>query len=712
MNDFNVTKEDNAYDNRVELHCHTNMSFKDGIATADEIVSQAFKFGHKAIAITDHGSVRAYPEIANAVKRIKKEGGDIKPIYGVELYFVNDVDSDISSLSEKEIISLRTHLIVLVKNQKGLKNLYKMMSEADLFLKWNEAPVIKRSSLDKYRKDFIIGSACECGELYRAIVAGKSDAKLEKIASYYDYLEIQPLDNNKFMIKKSSEPDTYDKNGNVNANRFKEVTSIEIIKKFNRKVIEIADKLGKPVVATGDVHFVELEDSLIRKILMANQGYSDFEEQAPLYFRTTDEMLEEFSYLGKAKAFEVVVKNTNLIADMIEEIVPIIEGYHPFVIENVDNDLEKICREKANDLYVSDGILPYVIKERLDEELSHITEHNFSSHYMIAYLIVKHLKELGEYVFARGSVGSSFVAYLLGISNVNPLEPHYLCPHCHHTEFVTDGSIYSGFDLPHKACHLCSSEMKSDGHNIPYEMLMGFGGDRLPDIDLNVPATAQNSVKKFLLNYFGKERIAYAAIICCIAPLTAESYIRNYEELSGTTFSYEKKEYIIDKLCNTHTRSGMHPAGLFVLPEGKEFADFTPCCPTESFYLPITQKSAFDFHHLHDTIIKLDILGHIVPDIFKLLHKFTGISPVDVDIQDPKIYKLFGDVTALGISAKDIDGITVGTLGLPEYNNDLTRELLLKTQPKCFTDLIKISGLVHGTVFGAQYIRCICVLHS
>lgn len=345
------------------------------------------------------------------------------------------------------------------------------------------------------------------------------------------------------MIKKSSEPDTYDKNGNVNANRFKEVTSIEIIKKFNRKVIEIADKLGKPVVATGDVHFVELEDSLIRKILMANQGYSDFEEQAPLYFRTTDEMLEEFSYLGKAKAFEVVVKNTNLIADMIEEIVPIIEGYHPFVIENADNDLEKICREKANDLYVSDGILPYVIKERLDEELSHITEHNFSSHYMIAYLIVKHLKELGEYVFARGSVGSSFVAYLLGISNVNPLEPHYLCPHCHHTEFVTDGSIYSGFDLPHKACHLCSSEMKSDGHNIPYEMLMGFGGDRLPDIDLNVPATAQNSVKKFLLNYFGKERIAYAAIICCIAPLTAESYIRNYEELSGTTFSYEKRIY-------------------------------------------------------------------------------------------------------------------------------------------------------------------------
>ena len=696
MPSSNETRKDDAYYKRVELHCHTNMSFKDGIATADEIISQAFKFGHKAIAITDHGSVRAYPEIANAVKRIKKEGKNIKPIYGVELYFVNDVDNDISKLTEKEIISRKTHLIVLVKNQKGLKNLYKMMSEAEHYIKWNEAPVIKRSSLDKYRDDFIIGSACECGELYRAVIAGESDAKLEKIADYYDYLEIQPLDNNKFMIKKGSEPDTYDKNGNIIENRFKEVTSIEIIKNFNRKVIEIADKLGKPIVATGDVHFIDPEDSLIRKILMTNQGYADFEEQAPLYFRTTDEMLEEFSYLGKDTAFEVVVKNTNLIADMIEEIVPLMDGYHPFVIKNANEDLEKICLKQANELYAVKGILPYVIKERLDEELRHITEHNFSSHYMIAYFITKYLTEQGEYVFARGSVGSSFVAYLLGISEVNPLEPHYVCPQCHHIEFVSDYSVYSGFDLQHKACPLCSSEMKNDGHNIPYEMFMGLNGDKVPDIDLNVPATAQDSVKKFLSNYFGKERIAYAGTICSIAPFTAEGYIRKYEELANTTIPYEQKEYIIDKLCNIHTRSGMHPAGLLVLPEGKEFADFTSCCPVESFYLPISQKSAFDFHHLHDTIIKLDILGHIVPDIFKLLYKFTGISPDDVDIQDPEIYKIFSDVTALGISAKDIDGITVGTLGLPEYNTDFMREMLVKAQPKSFTDLVKINGLAYG----------------
>ncbi len=697
MPSSNETRKDDAYDKRVELHCHTNMSFKDGVATADEIIRQAFNFGHKAIAITDHGSVRAYPEIANAVKRIKKEGKNIKPIYGVELYFVNDVDYDISNLTEKEIISRKTHLIVLVKNQKGLKSLYKMMSEAEHYIKWNEAPVIKRSCLDKYRENFIVGSACECGELYRAVIAGKSDAELEKIASYYDYLEIQPRDNNKFMIKKSSEPDTYDENGNIIENRFKKVTCLDVIENFNRKVIEIADKLRKPVVATGDVHFIESEDSLIRKILMANQGYTDFEEQAPLYFRTTDEMLEEFSYLGEDRAFEVVVKNTNLIADMIEEIVPLIEGYHPFVIENADNDLEKICLKKVNDIYTANGILPCVIKERLDAELHHIIEHDFSSHYMIAYLIVKHLKEQGEYVFARGSVGSSFVAYLLGISEVNPLEPHYVCPQCHHIEFVNDYSVYSGFDLQHKACPLCGSEMKNDGHNIPYEMFMGLDGDKVPDIDLNVPATAQDSVKKFLSNYFGKERIAYAGTICSIAPFTAEGYIRKYEELSGTTISYDKKDYIIDKLCNIHTGSGMHPTGLLVLPEGKEFADFTPCCPAESFYLPISQKSAFDFYHLHDTILKLDILGYIVPDIFKLLHKFTGISPVDVDIQDPEIYKIFSDVTALGISAEDIDGITVGTLGLPEYNTDFMRELLVKTQPKSFTDLVKISGLAHGT---------------
>lgn len=697
MNGFNETRKDDAYDKRVELHCHTNMSFKDGVATADEIISQAYKFGHKAVTITDHGSVRAYPEIANAVKKISKEGGNIKPIYGVELYFVNDVDNDISKLTEKEIISRKTHLIVLVKNQKGLKSLYKMMSGAEHYIKWNEAPVIKRSSLDKYRDDFIIGSACECGELYRAIIAGKSDAELEKIASYYDYLEIQPLDNNKFMIKKSSDPDTYDKNGNTIKNRFKEVTSIEIIKNFNRKVIEIADKLGKPVVATGDVHFVDPEDSLIRKILMANQGYADFEEQAPLYFRTTNEMLDEFSYLGEDRAFEVVVKNTNLIADTIEEIVPIMDGYHPFVIKNANDDLERICLEQANKLYAVNGILPCAIKERLDAELHHIIEHDFSSHYMIAYLIVKNLKDQGEYVFARGSVGSSFVTYLLGISEVNPLEPHYLCPQCHHIEFVADYSVYSGFDLLHKVCPLCSSEMRSDGHNIPYEMFMGLDGDKVPDIDLNVPATAQDSVKKFLSGYFGKERIAYAGTICSIMPLTAEGYIRNYEELSGTTIPSEEKKHIIDKLCKIYTRSGLHPAGLFVLPEGKEFADFTSCCPTESFYQPISQKSTFDFYHLHDTIVKLDILGHIVPDIFKLLHKFTGISPVDVDIQDPEIYKLFSDVTALGISSEDIDGITVGTLGLPEYNTDFMREMLVKTQPKSFTDLVKISGLAHGT---------------
>lgn len=317
--------------------------------------------------------------------------------------------------------------------------------------------------------------------------------------------------------------------------------------------------------------------------------------------------------------------------------------------------------------------------------------------FIVAYLIVKHLKDQGEYIFARGSVGSSFVAYLLGISEVNPLEPHYLCPQCHHIEFITGYSLYSGFNLPHKACPLCSSEMKSDGHNITYEIFMGLNGDKVPDIDLNVSLTAQDSVKKFLSGYFGKERIAYAGTISSIAPFTAEGYIRNYEEISDTTFSYEKKEYIIDKLCKIYTRSGLNPAGLLVLPEGKEFADFTPCCPTESFYLPISQKTAFYFHHLHDTIIKLDILGHIVPDIFKLLHKFTGISPVDVDIQDPEIYKIFSDVTALGISAEDIDGISVGTLGLPEYNNDFMRELLVKTHPKSFTDLVKIIGLAHGT---------------
>ncbi|MBQ8649115.1 MAG: PHP domain-containing protein [Clostridia bacterium] len=699
----NKIRKDEASEKRVELHCHTNMSFKDGTATADEIIMQACKFGHKAIAITDHGSVRAYPEIYNAVKRIRKEGGNIKPIYGVELYFINDVDNDISNLTEKEIVNSKTHLIVLVKNQRGLKSLYKMMSEAELFLKWNKAPVIKRSSLDKYRKDFIIGSACECGELYRAIISGESDKELEKITSYYDYFEIQPLENNKFIINKSAEPDVYDKKGNIIENRFKRVTDFNAIKDFNKMVVVLADKLKKPVVATGDVHFIEPEDSIIRKILMVNQGYADFEEQAPLYFRTTNEMLSEFSYLGEDKAFEIVIKNTNLIADMVKEIIPFKEDGYPLKNKYDYEDLDRLCREKANELYAKNGVLPNTVKERLDAELHHIISNNFSSHYMVAYLVVKYLKERGEYAFAPGMVGSSFVAYILGITEVNPLEPHYLCPHCHHTEFITDYSVYTGFDLPQKSCPECAVTMKCDGHNIPYEIFMGFHGDKVPDINLNISPAVQAAVFEFLVTFFGKKRVAYASTIYSILPHTAECYIRTYEELTGEKTDPQYRNNLIGKLCNIKTHSGMHPSGIFIAPKNKVFYDFTALSAIDDYYfyegnirLTVDKKTVFDFHHLHDTIIKLDILGHSVPDVFKLLEEFTGISPLNVDIKDPEIYKLFSDIRALGITAENVDGISVGTLCLPEYSTDFVRDLLLKTKPQNFTDLVKINGLAHG----------------
>ena len=684
MTCYSANRKDEAIEKRVELHCHTNMSFKDGVATAEEIIMQAHKFGHKAVAVTDHGSVRAYPEIANAVERLRRVGENIKPIYGIELYLINDVDNDISDLTEKEIISKKTHLVVLVKNQAGLKSLYKIMSEAEYFLKWNEAPVIKRSALDEYRKDFIVGSACEYGELYQAIVAGKSDTEISRIASYYDYLEIHPLENNKLIIKTSDEPDVL------------EQYSIDVIYNFNRKVIEIADRLGKPVVATGNVHFIEPEDSLVRKILMANQGYAFFEEQAPLYFRTTDEMLMEFSYLGKDKAYEIVVKNTNLISDMVEEILPLQEEYYPFAIKNADKDLEKLCKKKANELYSTEGLLPHIVKERLDTELHHIIYNDFSSHYMIAYLVVKHLKEQGYYAFARGVSGASFVAYLLEFSDVNPLEPHYLCPECHHTEFIDDYSVYSGFDLPHKTCPECNCAMKSDGHNIPYEMLMGFHGEKEPAIDLNIPASARDKVETFFINFFGKERVAHAGTVCPTSPLTAEGYIRNYEELIGTTITHDRREYITRKLCKAHKGSGLHPGKLLILPEGKDFSDFTPCCLINNINYPIPQKTAFDFKHLY-SMMNLDLLDYTVLDNLKLLEEYTGKTPFDVDIKDPEIYKLFRNESALGVAVEDIGGTSLGTLCLPEFNSNFMREMLIKTQPKNFTDLVKINGLAHGT---------------
>ncbi len=420
--------DDYEGEKRVELHCHTNMSAKDAVAPAEDIINQAFAWGHKAVAITDHGVVQSYPAAAGAVKGIRKKGGDFKVIYGVEAYFVDDIANDISGLNAKQLGKLRNHQIILVKNLVGLKNLYKLISEAHL-KDFKGKPLTLRSKLEKLREGLIIGSACEQGDLYKAIIEEKDHDELVRIASFYDYLEIQPLGNNQFMVRESSAPDRQDKKtGETIPNKFRKVKTLDVIKDFNRKVVEIADELGKPVVATGDVHFLKKSDEIIRKILMAGQGFDDFDNQAPLYFKTTAEMLSDFDYFGD-RAKEFVIENPNKIADMIDgDVIPVPEGNYPPVIEGSDDMLRQICWDNAHKRYGEN--VPEIVEKRLEKELNSIINNGFSIMYISAQKLVAYSEENGYLVGSRGSVGSSFVATMAGISEVNPLAPHYVFPKC------------------------------------------------------------------------------------------------------------------------------------------------------------------------------------------------------------------------------------------------------------------------------------------
>ena len=682
---------------RVELHCHTNMSSKDAVCGADKIVEQAFKWGHKAVAITDHGVVQAYPAAAGAVKKIKKSGGDFKVIYGVEAYFVDDECNDISEMTAKEIAKLRYHQIILVKNYTGLKNLYKLVSLAHLE-DFKGRPITRKTNLDKYREGLIIGSACEAGELYRAIIEGKDDEELERIASYYDYLEIQPLGNNEFMIRESQKPDKVDKKtGAVIPNGFRHVTSFEVIKDFNRKVVEIADKLNKPVVATGDVHFLKKEDSIIRKILMAGQGFEDFDLQAPLHLKTTNEMLQDFSYFGD-RAKEFVIDNPNKIAEMVEEIIPVPEGNYPPVIEGSDQLLHDICWGRAMDIYGFEGKIPEIVSKRLDREVSSIIKNGFSIMYVTAQKLVAYSEENGYLVGSRGSVGSSFAATMAGISEVNPMPPHYVCPKCKHSEFFDDGSVGSGFDLPEKKCPICGTDYNRDGHDIPFETFLGFDGDKVPDIDLNFSNEFQNSVHSFTESLFGSENVFKAGTISTIAEKTAYGFVKAYCEAKGITLSraeINRLATLVEKSKIKQT-TGQHPAGMIVIPRDKEIYDFCPVQhPADDVNTSIV-TTHFDFHSIHDTILKLDELGHVIPTTYKYLEEYSGVPVSEVPMSDPQVYSLFTSTEALGVSPEDIDSQN-GTYCIPEFGTKFVREMLIDAKPRNFSDLLQISGLSHGT---------------
>ena len=682
-----IEKQDNAPEKRVELHLHTNMSAMDGMTSAKELVSRAIAWGHKAIAITDHGVVQAFPEACNTAAK-----AGIKIIYGMEGYLVDDdafyddygfgVDDEIPAEYIEKVRAEKTyHIIIIAKNTQGLKNLYKLITDSNLKF-FKRRPRIPRHRLMQLREGLIIGSACEAGELYRALVDQKSDEDILRIASFYDYLEIQPNGNNAFMLRSQDE-------------RYERFKTVEDLENVDRQIIHIADKLGKMVVATCDVHFIDPGNAVFREILMTSMGFSDASQQAPLYFRTTEEMLAEFAYLGEETAKEVVITNPNKIADLCESgMTPFPRGTFPPSLEGADEDLTRICWERTKKDY-GDPV-PENVANRLEKELKSIISNGFGVLYMIAQKLVQNSEEHGYYVGSRGSVGSSFVAHAAGISEVNPLPPHYICKKCKHSEFFMDGSVGSGYDLPPKDCPNCGIPMHRDGHDIPFETFLGFKGDKQPDIDLNFSVEYQFYAHRYTEELFGIDHTFKAGTIGTIADKTAYGFVKKWLEVKGITVNRAEEDRLTKGCTGVKRTTGQHPGGMVVVPASNDAEDFTPIQHPADDVSGGLRTTHFDFHSLHDTILKLDNLGHDVPTLYRHLEDSTGINVFDVDICDPKLYELLTSPEPLGVTAEEI-GCETGTLSLPELGTPFVRGMLMEAKPKNFSDMLQISGLSHGT---------------
>ena len=863
--DFTTTRMDTSPEKRVELHCHTKMSDMDGVSDVKDIVKCAMRWGHKAIAITDHGDVQAFPDANHTVD------DKFKVIYGVEAYLVDDTkdiveeakgqkldDSyvvfdiettgfspeknkiieigavkvvegnivdrystfvnpqvpipfrieELTSIRDDMVVSAPTidvilpdfmefckdcimvahnadfdmsfikrncellsiscnptivdtvalarvllpqlnrfkldtvakavgvsldhhhravddaactaeifvkfiqmlkdrgvddldevnqmakssvemirkmptyHAIILATCDQGRTNLYRLTSLAHIKY-YNKRPRIPKSEFVKYHDGLLIGSACEAGELYRAILNGRPQEEINRLVNFYDYLEIQPLGNNAFMVRDEDSS----------------IASDDDLIAINKRIVKLGEEFGKLVVATCDVHFLNPEDEIYRRIIMAGKGFKDADEQAPLYLRTTEEMLKEFEYLGSQKAEEVVITNTNKIADMCERISPVRPDKCPPVIENSDGMLRDICYTKAHRMYGEE--LPPIVKERLDRELNSIISNGYAVMYIIAQKLVWKSNEDGYLVGSRGSVGSSFVATMSGVTEVNPLHAHYLCTHCKYSDFDSDEvKAYSGrggCDMPDKICPKCGKPLSKEGFDIPFETFLGFKGDKEPDIDLNFSGEYQANAHRYTEVIFGKGQTFKAGTIGTLAEKTAFGYVKNYFEERGVHKRYCEINRIVQGCTGVRRTTGQHPGGIVVLPMGEEINTFTPVQhPANDMTVDIT-TTHFDYHSIDHNLLKLDILGHDDPTMIRMLQDLTGVDPTKIPLDDKAVMSLFQNTSALGIEPEDIDGCQLGALGIPEFGTDFAMGMLMDTQPKEFSDLIRIAGLSHGT---------------